>query len=128
VQEGLQAAGGDLLVNLTNDGWFDRSAATDLHAAQIRLRAVETGLPMIRATLTGKSGIFREDGTWVLWGEPMTEAVYGLHLTWRPVTTPARSPWTQRIILGLLAFACWVLLRARTSAPAPGRPGRPVKG
>ena len=101
VADGLAVAGGDLLTNHTNDGWFDRSPATDLHAAQIRLRPVEAGLPLLRATLTGKSGVFREDGSWVLWGEPMTEAVHAFHLTWRPIATPARSP---RLILWLLAL------------------------
>ena len=126
VRDGLQAAGGDLLVNLTNDGWFGRSIATDLHAAQIRMRAVETGLPLLRATLTGKSGFFREDGTWVLWGEPMTEAAHTFHLTWRPIHTPARSPWVPRVLLLLLALAS--VLTTRTGAPAPGRPGRPGTG
>jgi len=31
---------------------------------------------MVRATLTGRSGIFREDGSWELWGEPITQASY----------------------------------------------------
>jgi apolipoprotein N-acyltransferase len=100
VAEGLHAAGGELLTNHTNDGWFDRSVATDLHAAQIRLRAVEAGLPLVRATLTGKSGLFREDGSWVLWGEPMTESTHAIHLTWSPIRTPARWRW---LTLGLLA-------------------------
>jgi apolipoprotein N-acyltransferase len=107
VAQGLALAGGDLLTNHTNDGWFDRSPATGLHAAQIRLRAVETGLPLLRATLTGKSGVFRSDGTWELWGEPMTEAVHTLHLTWRPVAAPARNP---RLLQGLLAFLTLGLL------------------
>jgi apolipoprotein N-acyltransferase len=111
VQDGLQTAGGELLVNLTNDGWFERSIATDLHAAQIRLRAVETGLPLLRATLTGKSGLFRADGSWVLWGDPMSEAAYGLHLAWDPVSTPARSPWLLRTLMAALALACLALVR-----------------
>ena len=125
VRAGLQAAGGELLVNLTNDGWFDRSDATDLHAAQIRLRAVEAGLPLVRATLTGKSGLFREDGTGSLWGEPMTEAAYALHLTWRPISTPARSPWLPKALLLLLALACAEMLKPRTGAAAPAPPGPP---
>ena len=125
VRAGLRAAGGDLLVNLTNDGWFDRSDATDLHAAQIRLRAVEAGLPMVRATLTGKSGLFREDGTWQLWGEPMTEGAYVLHLSWRPIATPARSPWLPWGLLLGLALACAVTLRPRAGAAVPAPPGRP---
>jgi len=105
VAEGLAVAGGQLLTNHTNDGWFDRSVATDLHAVQIRLRAVEAGVPLLRATLTGKSGVFREDGSWELWGQPMTEASRSLHLAWRPVATPARSPRLAPAILGLLALA-----------------------
>jgi len=96
---GLNLAGGDLITNHTNDGWFEKSSATDLHAAQIRLRAVEAGVPVLRVTLTGKSGIFHENGTWELWGEPRTEAAYAFSLAWRPRRTPARSPW---VIWGLL--------------------------
>jgi apolipoprotein N-acyltransferase len=104
VLDGLRVAGGDLLTNHTNDGWFETSPATDLHAAQIRLRAVEAGLPLLRATLTGKSGVFREDGSWELWGAPMTEAAYGFHLAWRPIATPFRSPWVLRWMMALLAL------------------------
>jgi len=107
VQRGLDAAGGDLLTNHSNDGWFERSVATDMHGVQIRLRSVETGLPLVRATLTGKSGLFREDGTWVLWGEPRSEASYAFTLRWRPIQTPARNPridafWA--LVLGVGAF------------------------
>jgi len=104
VQDGLRLAGADLLSNHTNDGWFEQSPATDLHAAQIRLRAVETGLPLLRATLTGKSGVFRADGSWELWGRPMTEAAYAVQLRWRPITTPARNPWVLRWIMAGLAL------------------------
>ena len=121
VQEGLQLAGGDLLANLTNDGWFEQSPATDLHAAQIRMRAVEAGLPLLRATLTGKSGIFRENGTWELWGSPMSEAAYGFHLAWRPVDTPARSPWVLRALMAVLALVCLGALAAWPVKPPAAR-------
>jgi apolipoprotein N-acyltransferase len=114
VQRGLALAGGDLLANVTNDGWFERTPATDLHAAQIRLRAVETGLPLARATLTGKSGLFREDGSWELWGQPMTEAAYGVQLRWRPIATPARSPWPLRALaLATAALVVAAIVRRR---------------
>lgn len=103
-REGLALGGADLLSNHTNDGWFDRSIATDLHAAQIRLRPVELGVPLVRATLTGKSGIFREDGRFQLWGAPLSEGAYTVALDWRPVHTPARSPWLQRLLAGGLAL------------------------
>ncbi|MBL0210153.1 MAG: apolipoprotein N-acyltransferase [Holophagaceae bacterium] len=100
-RDGLAMAGGELLANLTNDGWFERTPATNLHASEIRLRAVELGIPMLRATLTGKSGICRENGESQLWGEPMTQGAYAFSLAWSPVRTPARSPWLFR---GLVAF------------------------
>jgi apolipoprotein N-acyltransferase len=104
-RDGLALAGGEILSNHTNDGWFGTSIATDLHAAQIRLRAVELGVPLVRATLTGKSGLFRADGTWELWGEPLTEATYAFELRWQPVHTPARSAWVLRAMLAGLALA-----------------------
>ncbi|UCE01461.1 MAG: apolipoprotein N-acyltransferase, partial [Candidatus Latescibacterota bacterium] len=46
--------GADLLVNVVNDGWFGRAVALQL-AAQARLRAVETGLPLLRCANNGFS-------------------------------------------------------------------------
>lgn len=116
VQDGLHLAGGELLTNHTNDGWFERSVATDLHAAQIRLRAVEAGVPMLRATLTGKSGVFREDGTWATWGEPMTSGTYTLALSWHPISTPGRAPWLVPLMTGFLGLAA-VLVAWRKKVP-----------
>jgi apolipoprotein N-acyltransferase len=43
----------DFLVNLTNDGWFGRSAAQWQQAASGLFRAVENGVPLIRCTNNG---------------------------------------------------------------------------
>ena len=104
-RRGLALGRADLLSNHTNDGWFGRSIATDLHAAQIRLRATELGVPMLRATLTGKSGVFWGDGRFELWGEPLSEGAYALELTWKPIHTPARSPWLLPLLLAGLTLA-----------------------
>ena len=90
--------------------------ATDLHGVQIRLRAAEMGLPMLRTTLTGKSGVFREDGAWALWGAPLTEAEYVFTLRWRPIRTPARSPMLRHALVALLALGT-VLSLIRRKAP-----------
>ncbi len=103
--KGLDGAGGELITNHTNDGWFEKSCATDLHAAQIRLRAVEAGVPMIRATLTGKSGVFYANGTGQLWGDARSEGHYVLPLEWRMRKTPARSPWLYGVMLLGIAMA-----------------------
>jgi apolipoprotein N-acyltransferase len=45
--------GANLLANVTNDGWFLRSAASRQHLANAVFRCVETRLPMVRAANTG---------------------------------------------------------------------------
>jgi apolipoprotein N-acyltransferase len=51
------AAGATLLVNLSNDGWFGRSAGAEQHLLMVTLRAVESRLWVVRATATGISAI-----------------------------------------------------------------------
>jgi apolipoprotein N-acyltransferase len=48
-------AGAQLFVNITNDAWFFQTAAPYQHLAVNVLRAVENGLPVLRAANTGFS-------------------------------------------------------------------------
>jgi apolipoprotein N-acyltransferase len=56
------AAGPDLLVNLTNDGWFRESAEQWQHLANAVFRAVENGLPLLRAANNGITCLVDQHG------------------------------------------------------------------
>lgn len=47
----------DWLVSLTNDGWYGMSTGPYQHFALARLRGMEEGLPVVRASNTGISGV-----------------------------------------------------------------------
>jgi apolipoprotein N-acyltransferase len=55
-------AGAEVLVTLTNDAWYGASWALDQHFAQAVLRAVENRRWVVRAALTGISGVIDPSG------------------------------------------------------------------
>ncbi|MFQ5601457.1 MAG: apolipoprotein N-acyltransferase, partial [Candidatus Krumholzibacteriia bacterium] len=61
VRRGLRL-GGEVLLNVTNDYWFGRYAEPEQHLALARMRAFETGRPIIRVTNTGFSALIDATG------------------------------------------------------------------
>ena len=87
------------LVNVTNDAWFGNSAGPRQHLAAVRMRAVEEGLPVMRAANTGISAGFDAFGR-ELARLPMNR------LGVLDVAIPGYLPPTLFARLGLLAPLC----------------------
>lgn len=65
----------DYILQITNDAWFGRFSGPFQHLDQARFRAVEQGLPLIRAANTGVSAVIDPAGN-VLQSIPLGEAGY----------------------------------------------------
>ncbi|WP_246039888.1 apolipoprotein N-acyltransferase [Sulfitobacter sabulilitoris] len=51
-----------MLIQITNDAWFGQTSGPQQHLAQARMRAIEQGLPMMRAANTGISAMIDPRG------------------------------------------------------------------
>jgi apolipoprotein N-acyltransferase len=52
----------NVLAALSNDVWYPRSSEPEQHLANVVMRCVETGLPMIRCSNNGGSGVVTAEG------------------------------------------------------------------
>ena len=107
-----------LLINITNDAWFGRSAAPWQHAQMSQARALETGRYMLRATNTGLTAIITPDGRLAATLPLFTAATLDGQVRGYTGTTPyVRFGDTPVLALAalLLGSAFW---RARRSPPA----------
>ncbi len=97
------------LLNLTNDAWFGTSAGPYQHFHQAELRAVEQGLPVVRAANTGISAIIDPYGRVVaalgLEQEGVVDGVLPRALPPTPYVRWGR--WIEALAL-LLAVCGWV--------------------
>ena len=92
-----------MMVNLSNIAWFGDTVAIDQHLHISRMRALELGRPMLRATNTGATAIINAQGQVThrlpsaVQGE-LTAEVYGVH--------GATTPYAQWVsVLGLWPLA-----------------------
>lgn len=58
----MKSSGANILVVLANNGWFQDSAISITHLSMSRMRAIETGLPVLHAANLGPSAIIDKTG------------------------------------------------------------------
>ena len=54
--------GVDFIVNVTNDAWFGKTAASEQHLSMAIFRAIEMGVPLVRVANTGISAVIDKNG------------------------------------------------------------------
>jgi apolipoprotein N-acyltransferase len=93
-----------LLVNLSNTAWFGDSLAQPQHLQISRMRAMETGRPMLRATNTGMTAAIAPDGKVAAVLEPFSPGALTVQVQGYAGTTPfVRYGNTAAIVLAVLA-------------------------
>ncbi len=107
-----------LLLNLSNLGWFNDSLALPQHLQISRMRALETGRPVLRATNTGATAIIDARGEVIAQLPYLTRGVLIGEVQGHSGDTPylrtGNTPVLVAIALLLLA-AWWLGRRARPS-------------
>lgn len=107
----------DLLLQITNDAWFGHFSGPYQHLAQARFRAIEQGLPLVRAANTGVSAAIGPRGQ-VLARLALDEAGYV------DAALPAALDATLYARTGDLPVFCALLLLAGLALVARRRFGR----
>ncbi|MFN7427260.1 MAG: apolipoprotein N-acyltransferase [bacterium] len=77
-----------ILVNVSNTAWFGRSLAQPQHLQIARMRALETGRPMLRATNTGMTAVIDPRGRVLAVADPFSEAVLRARVQGHEGVTP----------------------------------------
>ncbi len=99
------------LLNVTNDAWFGLSSGPYQHLTSARLRAVEEGLPMVRAANTGISAVIDSYGRILASLDMQKEGIIDHRIPAARKPTPY-SRWGDWTLLVPVAFLCVVLLAA----------------
>jgi apolipoprotein N-acyltransferase len=100
------------MLNLTNDGWFGMSSGPYQHMQQAQLRAIEQGLPLVRAANTGISAVVDPVGRVVASLPLGVEGVLDSNLP-KPLRPTPYARFGDVPAGVILAIALFVVLRGR---------------
>ncbi|CAB3757916.1 apolipoprotein N-acyltransferase [Paraburkholderia humisilvae] len=105
VRENATPAG--VLINSTNLAWFGNTIALDQHLQIARMRSLETGRPMLRATNTGTTAAIDAHGNVIARLPPFTEGSLDVTIQGTSGNTPYVTSGNNTVLavsLLLLAF------------------------
>lgn len=105
----------DWLLNVTNDAWFGVSSGPYQHLASARLRAIEEGLPMVRAANTGVSAMIDGYGRVLASLAMEVEGVIDHRLPAARAATPY-SRWGDGMLLAVLVVFALAMVAGRPRA------------
>lgn len=115
----------DLLIVLTQDGWWQSGAARAQHVSFTRLLAAASGLPVVQVSVDGQSALINAHGNIVLdlpGGGPF---VITGHLPLSAATTPYRALGDWTFCLSFLLLAGWgfasPIIRGRSTNLGTGK-------
>jgi apolipoprotein N-acyltransferase len=103
------------LLNISNDAWFGRSHGPAQHFAQAQMRAIEEGLPVVRVTPTGMTGVIDPYGRVRDLAATHSASVLTVELP-QPRAATLFARWgqlTTLLLLGLLAGLALMLEQAQ---------------
>ena len=105
------------IVNVTNDGWFGISTGPYQHLQQTRMRAIEEGLPMVRAANTGISAVIDPVGHIVARFGLGLEGVLDSGLP-SPLPPTVYARFGDMLVAVMVALAAIIVARRRTKIPS----------
>lgn len=107
--------GSELMVEITNDGWFGKSSQLGQHLNLVKLRAVENGIPVIRSTNTGITAALDAQGR-VLAELPTHQENFlkiSVPIQSKPSFYSTIGNWIEGILAwGILTLICTLLFQA----------------
>jgi apolipoprotein N-acyltransferase len=105
------------IVNVSNDAWFGKTSGPWQHFNQASYRAIEAGLPLVRATPTGVSGLIDA------YGRPQQRMGPG-HAGVIDAVLPEAAPSTPYVFWGDWPFFLFVVLGLACRRRPKERAGR----
>jgi apolipoprotein N-acyltransferase len=113
--------GAEVIVNLSNDGWYRGTGGAEQHLQQVIFRAIENGVPVVRSTTTGISAVISPTG------EVVARLGIGVEGVLRALVPGARPYVTFYTRFGdVFAWSCVALLTFAALTGLRGADNRPI--